>query len=381
MTTISAEILPAGIRSRFVEDVNGLHMHILEAGFEEPGRPSLLLLHGFPELAFSWRKVMAPLAAAGFHVVAPDQRGFGRTTGWSADYDDDISPFGMLHLTRDILALVWALGRREVVGVIGHDFGASVAAYCALIRPDVFPKVAMMSGPFSGPPDFPFGTDSANGSTDAAAVDIDAELASLPRPRKHYHTYYGTRPANDDMMNARQGISDFLRGYFHGKSADWSGNDPHRLAAWAGEDLSVMPTYYIMDRDATMAETAAEFMPSRDEIANCAWLPDSELAFYAAEFGRTGFQGGLNWYRCRSDATLTAGLQLFAGRTIDVPSLFVSGEKDWGVYQRPGALEAMRERACTRMEGVHLVPGAGHWVQQEQPEQVATLLKKFLGHA
>ena len=122
-----------------------------------------------------------------------------------------------------------------------------------------------------------------------------------------------------------------------------------------------MPTYYIMERDATMAETAATYMPASEEIGACHWLTDDELGFYAGEFSRTGFQGGLNWYRGRLDAELTNGLRLYSGRTIDVPAVFISGEKDWGVYQRPGAIEAMQERACSDMRGVHLVPGAGHW--------------------
>ena len=120
---LDESLLPAGIRSRFVPGVNGLRMHILEAGFEPAGRPCVLLLHGFPELAYSWRKVMIPLAAAGFHVVAPDQRGYGRTTGWDPDYDGDLASFRMLNLVRDVLALVSALGQRSVAGVVGHDFG------------------------------------------------------------------------------------------------------------------------------------------------------------------------------------------------------------------------------------------------------------------
>jgi len=131
-------VLPAGIRSRFVDGVNGLRMHVLEAGFEEKDRPCILLLHGFPELAYSWRKLMVPFAAAGFHVVAPDQRGYGRTTGWDADYDGDLAPFRLLNLARDALGLVSALGHRSVAAVVGHDFGAPVAAWCALVRPDVF---------------------------------------------------------------------------------------------------------------------------------------------------------------------------------------------------------------------------------------------------
>src|SRR3981081_4838541 len=115
-------VLPEGVRARFVDGVNGLRMHILEAGFETPGRPLLLLLHGFPELAYSWRKIIVPLAEAGFHVVAPYQRGYGRTTGWDPDYDGDLSAFRILNIVRDALGLVFALGYRSVAAVVGHDF-------------------------------------------------------------------------------------------------------------------------------------------------------------------------------------------------------------------------------------------------------------------
>src|SRR5437868_6842687 len=119
-----AAALPAGIRARLVPGVNGLAMNVLEAGFETPDRPCLLLLHGFPELAYSWRKVMLPLAAGGYHVVAPDQRGYGRTSGGDVGYDCDLHQYFPLALVRDALALVLALGRRHVAAVIGHDFGS-----------------------------------------------------------------------------------------------------------------------------------------------------------------------------------------------------------------------------------------------------------------
>src|ERR1700743_2504963 len=119
----------AAVRSRMIANVNGLDMHVLEAGFEADGRPCVLLLHGFPELAFSWRKVMPVLAAAGFHVIAPDQRGFGRTTGWDNRYGGDLAPFRTLNLVSDALALVAAFGH-EGATVIGHDDGSPLAAYC-----------------------------------------------------------------------------------------------------------------------------------------------------------------------------------------------------------------------------------------------------------
>jgi pimeloyl-ACP methyl ester carboxylesterase len=369
--------LPPTIRSRYVEGINGLRMHVLEAGYETKGRPLLLLLHGFPELAFSWRKVMPVLADAGYHVIAPDQRGYGRTTGWDPDYDGDLASFRLPNLVRDALGLVHALGYRSVDAVIGHDFGSSVAAWCALIRPDVFRSVVMMSAPFGGVPSLPFNT--ADDPAKPATEDpVHRDLAALPRPRKHYQWYYSTRDANADMHKAPQGVHDFMRAYYHHKSADWKANAPYSLKSWSAGELAKLPTYYIMDLAEDMAATVAKEMPSAAEIAANKWLPDSELAVYAAEYQRNGFQGGLQWYRCGTSGSFVPELQTWSGRTIDVPSAFISGKQDWGTYQRPGVYEAMQTKACTRMIGCHLVDGAGHWVQQEQADEVSRLLLAFL---
>jgi pimeloyl-ACP methyl ester carboxylesterase len=377
MTALPAIPLPAGIRSRFVEGINGLRMHVLEAGYEAKARPCVLLLHGFPELAYSWRKVMPALAEAGYHVIAPDQRGYGRTTGWDRDYDGDLASFRLLNLVRDALGLVSAFGYRSVDAVVGHDFGSSVAAWCALVRPDVFRSVALMSAPFAGPPPLPFNTADAP-PTPKPDDPVHRELAALPRSRKHYQWYYSTREANVDMHNAPQGVHDFLRAYYHHKSADWKGNKPYPLKSWTASELAKLPTYYVMDLAKNMAETVAEEMPSAEAIAANKWLPDSELAFYGAEYARTGFQGGLQWYRCGTSGAFTPELQTYSGRTIDVPACFISGKQDWGTYQRPGVFEAMQTTACTKMIGCHLVDGAGHWVQQEQPTEVSRLLLAFL---
>ncbi|KIZ35084.1 MULTISPECIES: alpha/beta hydrolase [Rhodopseudomonas] len=376
--SIGALPLPPGIRSRFVDDVNGLRVHVLEAGYESEGRPCVLLLHGFPELAFSWRKVMPQLAAAGYHVIAPDQRGYGRTTGWDADYDGDLGSFRLLNLVRDALGVVAAFGYHHVDAVVGHDFGSSVAAWCALVRPDVFRAVALMSAPFSGPPPLPFGI--ADAPQPPKPEDpVHRELAALPRPRKHYQWYYATREANADMRQAPQGLHDFLRGYYHHKSADWAANAPSPLAGWTATELAKLPTYYVMDLIKTMAQTVAEQMPS--PAAACGWLPDDELAVYAGEYARTGFQGGLQWYRCGTSGAFLAELETYAGRRIDVPSCFIAGKQDWGTYQRPGAFEAMQSTACSNMIGCDLIDGAGHWVQQEQPDEVSRLLLRFLDKA
>jgi len=363
--------LPAGIRSRMVAGINGLDMHVLEAGHETPGRPTLLVLHGFPELAYSWRKLMPLLAQAGYHVIAPDQRGYGLTTGWDGDYDGDLAAFRPLNLVRDLLGLLAALEITAVDAVIGHDFGSPVAAWCALLRPDVFRKVALMSAPFAGPPALP-------ARNAAAAPDIHAALAALPRPRKHYQWYYSTRTADGDMRNAPQGLHAFLRAYYHVKSADWAPNQPYALASWSAPELAKMPTYYIMDLAHDMAATVAPEMPNAAQIAACRWLTEDELRVYSEAYARSGFQGALQWYRCRTSGRFNAEMEVFAGRSIDVPALFIAGKSDWGPFQKPGDIEAMQTRGCTRMQGCHLVEGAGHWVQQEQPERVAELLLPFL---
>lgn len=371
--------LPAGIRSRFINNVNGITYHALEAGFEGAARPCVLLIHGFPELAYSWRKVLLPLALAGFHVIAPDLRGYGQSGGTDVTYDDNLAPFALLNKVRDMLGLVSAIGYRSVAAVVGHDHGSGVAAWCALARPDVFRSVVLMSAPFGGAPALAFNTanDAPNPSAPRGA-NVDDDLAKLPVPRKYYQTYYTTRPANENMWHPPHGVHNFLRAYYHFKSADWKENKPFPLTSNTAGEMAKLPPYYVMDLNKGMAETVAPQMPSASEIAACKWLPEEELRVYSAEYGRTGFQGGLNSYRVNRDARYAAELQLFAGRTIDVPSIFIAGKSDWGPYQRAGAVETMRTKACTQMRNVHFLDGAGHWVQQEQHEAVTRLLLEFL---
>ncbi len=384
-----ATTIPAGIRSRLVTGVNGITMHALEAGFESAGRPAVLLIHGFPELAYSWRHVMLPLAKAGLHVIAPDQRGYGRSGGTEVGFDDDLAPFSTLNRVRDMMALINALGHRSVAMVAGHDFGSPVAGWCALTRPDVFRSVVMMSAPFGGPAPLPFNTANEPASArnspgelrrDGPAAGPDEELARLSPARKHYQTYYTTREANENMWHAAQGIHNFLRAYYHMKSADWPANTPFPLASNDASEQAKLPRYYVMDLDKGMAESVAGEMPTAAAIARNTWLTDEELRVYSAEYGRTGFQGGLQSYRVGRVPRLSAELRLFAGRTIDVPSLFISGKSDWGVYQRAGSLDAMK-RGCTKFEGVELVDGAGHWVQQERAAHVAGRLVEFVKRA
>ncbi|WP_224038891.1 alpha/beta fold hydrolase [Paraburkholderia unamae] len=367
-----------------IHGVNGLDVHIIEAGYESAGRPLALLLHGFPDLAYGWRHLMPLLADAGYHVVAPDQRGFGRTTGWVNGYDAPLEPFSLLNMTRDAIGLVSALGYHRTSMLVGHDLGSPVAAYCAIARPDVFPSVVLMSAPFPGPPALPFNT----AQSDASSIQpnnenqrLAAALAALDPPREYYQQYLSARQANDDMWHPPQGLHAFLRAFFYVKSADWPGNKPHPLKARTAMELAQMPTYYVMDLGKTMPQTVAPFQPSATEILTCKWLTEPELGVYTEEYGRTGFQGALQAYRVFSDPDLNAELRLFSGRTIDVPSLFIGGTSDWGTYSAPGALELMRTKATTRMRGIEMIDGAGHWIQQEQPVRLSEFLLAFVKEA
>jgi pimeloyl-ACP methyl ester carboxylesterase len=370
------DTLPAGVRSRRVNNNNGLTMHVLEAGYETPGRRCVVLLHGFPELAYTWRHQLLPLAAAGFHVIAPDLRGYGRSAATAVAFDDDLLPYSLLNRVSDILGLARALGHEKVASVVGHDWGGPTAQWCALVRPDVFQSVVTLSTPFFGPPTLPLPAASSPAAP-MPRVDMQEQLAALARPRKHYFEYCATRAANENMWHAPQGVHDLLRALYYFKSADFKGNKPFPLKSWSASELAKMPTYYVMDLDQGMAETVAAQMPSDAQIATCKWLTEQDLRVYAAEYIRTGFQGGLNYYRIGTDPRYDAELNSFSGRTIDVPAVYLGGDREWAVYQSPGAFESMRT-VCTRLRGVHLVAQAGHSLPEEQPRQVNKLLLGFL---
>jgi pimeloyl-ACP methyl ester carboxylesterase len=381
--------LPAAVRARRIPNVNGLTVNVLEAGFDTPGRPLVLMLHGFPNLAYSWRKVMPALAAVGYYVVAPDCRGFGRTTGWDNFWDADPEPFLAVNMVRDQIALVSALGYRSTAMMVGHDQGSLMASLAALIRPDMFPRLTLIGGGFGGTPSFPFNT--ANGAPvqrpDFTNAQLDAEYAKLTPPRKGYQDYWASPEADADMKNVAQGMTDFFRAFYYMKSADFPGNQNlqplHAVhtAKEAAEQNAQMPEYYVMRRGKSMPATVAAVMPDADYIKSCKWLTEPECEVYGLEYTRSGWTGALHEYRHRRNNSYppTVAEQLtFSGRTIDVPAQVIAGKEDWGANRTIGGPMNIGKTGFTQFKGVHMVEGAGHWAHEEQPEQVSSLLTEFL---
>ena len=221
-----------------------------------------------------------------------------------------------------------------------------VAAWCALVRPDVFRSVALMSAPFAGPPPLPF--DTVNAPPRPKREDpVHRELAALPRPRKHYQWYYSTRQANADMLHAPQGVHDFLRAYYHHKSADWTDNKPHPLKGWTADELAKLPTYYVMDlADHGRDGGRGDAVRGRDRRQPMAARP--RTCVLQRRICPHRIPGRAAMVSLRHLGRFIAELEIFSGRTIDVPSCFISGKQDWGTYQRPASIEAMQTSACTR---------------------------------
>jgi pimeloyl-ACP methyl ester carboxylesterase len=212
--------LPAGVKPRLVPNVNGLTVNMLEAGTQ--GRPLVLLLHGFPNLAYSWRKVMPAIADAGYYVVAPDCRGYGRTVGWDRSWDADPTPFLTLNMVRDQIALVYALGYRKAELIVGHDQGQLMATYAAIVRPDMFLRLTTVSGQGAAPPSFPFAGTERNlrtplrNSTRSSRSSIRraATIRSTGRAKQ----------ADEDMKHMPQSMSDFFRAFYYMKGGEFPGN-------------------------------------------------------------------------------------------------------------------------------------------------------------
>jgi pimeloyl-ACP methyl ester carboxylesterase len=247
-----------------------------------------------------------------------------------------------------------------------------------------------MSHPSKGPPQLPFNTSPSYGEPSAAPLPppppIDEALAALPRPRKPYKWYYCEPSSNEEMTYpAGAHLHTFLRGYFHLKSADWDDNHPHRLETWTATELEKMPRYYVMDLADTMRQAVARDMEAEDPgtvaSRSSRWLPDAELAVYVQEYGRTTFQGGLNWYKVLTQPEIAAEMEAWSGMKIPIPTILICGKSDWGTYQVPGALEAMEQGKSVGpglYKGTILMDGAGHWVNQEEPERCVEEISRLI---
>lgn len=310
---------------------DGLTQRVLEAGPEDG--PLVLLIHGFPELGVSWRAQVAALADAGVRAVAPDMRGYGGTGGTA-----ETEAHTILHLVGDMVDLVRALGRDSCV-VVGHDWGAPVAWHCALIRPDLFTAVAGLSVPFQprrpkGPP-----------TPAMAAISKRAGLGDLYISR--FQAPDAHAPFDADPATA-------LRKMFF--AYDGATSDARQSTGFLAPGVDLVDS---ISDDATLPP----------------WMSEAHFQEYVDAFSAGGFKHPVDWYRCLDrNWELTAWLQ---DRRIAAPSLFIVGERD-PVRHYAGAHEAGLKDWLTDLRGQHVLPGAGHWLQQERPEDVNRLLLDFL---
>jgi pimeloyl-ACP methyl ester carboxylesterase len=352
---------------------------------------------------------MVPLAEeTNCFVVAPDQRGAGRTTGWEnrAKYYNSIhiEDFSATNLVRDLVVFIHSIGYSNAKCVVGHDFGAVSASMLALMRPDMVGKLVLMSHPFKKVPSItPVSSGSSESTSNAKAIaesvldakatemfhalgakDLSTALAALNPARKHYRSYNSTSGAVKDWNAPFPSLREFLLGYFHVKSALFGPNSrAGYLKALTAEEMGRMPFYYIMPLQSSMSAAIKQLLVNENDDArrSLSWLPEEQLTVYVSEWQRTGFLAALTWYRARNDPErVAADLALFAGKEIlEIPTLFISGAQDWGNYQEPGALESMESgKSCSDFRGKVLIDGAGHWVQQEQPRLVIENIVKFV---
>ena len=311
-------------------ETNGIRMHLAEAG----RGPLVVMCHGFPESWYSWRQQLTVLAAAGYHAVAPDMRGYGQT-----DAPAEIEAYTLLHLVGDIVGLVAALGEKTAV-VAGHDWGATVAWHAALLRPDVFGAVIALSVPFR-----------PRGSTRPTTV----------------------MPQTDEAM--------FYQLYFQapGVAEAELGRDPRatirRLLYTGSGDL---PTRGDSTGLAGMVRRGGGFLEHTvDPETLPGWLTDADVAFYAGEYARTGFRGGLNWYR-NIDRNWEL-LAPYAGALVSVPALYVAGDRDL-VVRFPGMDQLIPNlsKFVPQLRRTVMLPGCGHWTQQERAAELNAAMLEFL---
>jgi pimeloyl-ACP methyl ester carboxylesterase len=312
-------------KHRFVE-TNGIRMHVAEQG----EGPLVVLCHGFPESWYSWRHQLPALAAAGFHAVAPDMRGYGQT-----DRPEEIDQYTQLHMVGDMIGLLDALGADTAV-IAGHDWGAPVAWNAALMRPDRFRAVIGLSVPFTprGPA---------------------RPTSMMPRTSDAmFYQLYFQEPGIAEAELERD-VRATVRRVLAGISGDASRPGGAGMVAPSAGFLAAMP----------------------DPAALPPWLTEADVDFYTGEFERTGFRGGLNWYR-NVDRTWEL-MAPFAGARVTVPALFVSGDRD-PVAAFPGVRRIVDRLTdfVPKLRGTVWLPGCGHWTQQERPDEVNRAMLDFL---
>lgn len=307
-------------------DSNGISLRVAEMG----SGPLVLFCHGWPESWYSWRHQLKAVADAGFRAVAPDMRGYG-----ASEAPSPIESYTQMHLVGDMVGLVTALGEKQAV-VVGHDWGAPVAWNSALLRPDMFRAVVGMSVPWT-PPSY-----------------VDALSALEKLGIKTFYMQYFQRPGLAEAEFERDIANSLRRIYFSG-----SGDAPERSS------------FGVLDEGGGFLDKTV----NPDKLP--AWLAQSDLDYFAAEFKRAGFRGGLNWYR-----NLRRNWELFApwrGQPIKQPSLFIAGSRD-GVLKFPASMKqiAAFPQTLPGIRGSVIIDGAGHWIQQERPAEVNQALIKFL---
>jgi pimeloyl-ACP methyl ester carboxylesterase len=315
-------------------EANGIRLNIAEQG----QGPLVLLCHGFPESWYSWRHQLGALAAAGFHAVAPDMRGYGKS-----DRPAAIDHYTIFHLVGDLVGVLDSLGARTAV-IVGHDWGATVAWHAALLRPDRFRAVAALSVPFR-----------PRGQVAPTSV--------MPRTADaQFYQLYFQEPGVAEAELEREARAS-VRSMLYGASGDAARGGG--AGARANTDIGMVPRGSGFLRGPAAPAT----LPS--------WLTERDIDFYAAEFQRTGFRGALNWYR-NIDRNWEL-LAPFAGAPVTVPALYVAGDRDM-VVTFPGMdqLLANLKRFVPGLRNTLMLPGCGHWTQQERPAEVNAAIIDFL---
>src|SRR5438270_1741959 len=320
--------------SRRTIETNGIEMHLAEGGTG----PLVVLCHGFPESWYSWRHQLTALAEAGFHAVAPDMRGYGRT-----DRPEALDQYTLFHLVGDMVGLLDALGEEQAV-IAGHDWGAPVAWHAALLRPDRFRGVIGLSVPFR-----------PRGAVRPTTVMPQTDDAVF------YQLYFQTPGVAEAELE--RDTRSTIRTLLYSASGD---APPRQARAAATGAVGMVPR---QGGFLTRMVKPASLPP---------WVSDADIDFYTAEFTRTGFSGGLNWYRNidRSWELLAA----FAGARVTVPALYIAGDRD-PVVKFPGMDQLIPNlsKVVPQLHGKIIPPGCGHWTQQERAAEVNAAMIDFLG--